>query len=90
MTMNREWRYLKAMKRAGRAYAEEGVEGTQPGELTVPCPTCPRPGINLPDDWDSNPDHEAYVIYCCCSDPGLINPVTCMRGFMLQMPISDL
>lgn len=27
-----------------------------PGELTVTCPACPQPGINLPDDWEKDDD----------------------------------
>ena len=50
--MMRKWRYLKMMKRSGRAHDLEGVEGTAPGELTISCPTCPRPGVNLPEGWD--------------------------------------
>ncbi len=28
----------------------------EPGELAIYCPTCPQPGINIPDNWkdDSN------------------------------------
>ena len=41
------------MKRSGRAHDPQGVEGTAPGELTISCPTCPRPGVNLPEGWDA-------------------------------------
>ena len=51
--MMREWRYLKMMKRFARPYDTAGVEGAQEGELVVTCPVCPRPGVNLPDDWDA-------------------------------------
>lgn len=52
--MMREWRYLKMMKRFGRLYDAAGVAGTRQGDLVVACPVCPRPGINLPDNWDAN------------------------------------
>lgn len=51
--MVRQWRCLKLMKRAGRAYDIKGVDGTAPGELTVACPACPHPGVNLPDNWNA-------------------------------------
>lgn len=54
MTIVRQWRYLKLMKRAGRAHDVKGVKGTAPGELVVMCPTCPRPGVNLPKNWHAN------------------------------------
>ncbi|KAJ7572789.1 hypothetical protein C8J56DRAFT_806494, partial [Mycena floridula] len=28
------------------------IEDTKPGELRVECPTCPRPGVNLPVGWE--------------------------------------
>ena len=46
------------LKRGGRGYGLCGVEGTDPGELAVDCPACPRPGINLPEDWESAPEKQ--------------------------------
>ncbi len=51
-----QWRHLKLLKRAGRGHDPTGVEGTRPGELAVPCPACPRPDVNLPDNWDTISD----------------------------------
>ena len=51
--MMREWRYLKMMKRAGRSHDPSGVDGTASGELAIACPACPRPGVNLPENWDA-------------------------------------
>jgi hypothetical protein len=35
-----------------------GHKGTapRPGEMGFFCPTCPQPGVNLPDDWNKNPN----------------------------------
>ncbi|KAJ6524090.1 hypothetical protein DFH09DRAFT_1250860 [Mycena vulgaris] len=41
------------VKRGGRGHAEDGVEGTKPGELAMLCPCCPRPGRNIPDGWEN-------------------------------------
>ncbi|KAF7300096.1 CxC2 domain-containing protein [Mycena kentingensis (nom. inval.)] len=39
----RQWRHLHLLKRAGRGHDK--------------CPACPRPGINLPEDWaDAAPE----------------------------------
>ncbi|KAG9044752.1 hypothetical protein FS837_007576 [Tulasnella sp. UAMH 9824] len=46
-----EWRYLHQVKRA--LYLD--LEGIQAGGLVVPCPTCPKPGVNIPDDWKTDP-----------------------------------
>ncbi|KAF7308965.1 CxC2 domain-containing protein [Mycena kentingensis (nom. inval.)] len=47
----RQWRHLHLLKRAGRGHDKYGVVGTGQGELAIRCPACPRPGVNLPDNW---------------------------------------
>lgn len=42
---------FKMLKRAGRI----NMDDMQDRELVVKCPTCPRPGINLPDRWQEDP-----------------------------------
>ncbi|KIP01466.1 hypothetical protein PHLGIDRAFT_80565, partial [Phlebiopsis gigantea 11061_1 CR5-6] len=61
MLIVREWRNLQALKRAGRCHDPAGVAGTKEGELAIPCRACPHPGVNLPDDWDTAPESEAYL-----------------------------
>lgn len=39
------------MKRFGEVYGEPA----SPGNLTIFCPSCPQPGINLPPDWRDLP-----------------------------------
>lgn len=54
MRTMREWRHVVLLKRGGRGNdGERPVAETRPGELAVLCPACPRPGINLPEDWAS-------------------------------------
>ena len=55
------------LKRAGRAFDSRGVEGTLPGELVVECPTCPQPGVNIPDDWEAAPEGQK----CACFVPSV-------------------
>jgi hypothetical protein len=43
---------MKKLKWAGFAQdAEKKASQPANGELTIFCPACPQPGINLPDDW---------------------------------------
>jgi hypothetical protein len=49
----REYRHLMMLKRGRRGHDPAGAAGTKPGELAVCCPVCPRPGINLPEDWEN-------------------------------------
>ena len=51
-----QWRHLKALKRAGRGHHLKGAAGTMGGELAILCPACPRPHVNLPDNWNTVSD----------------------------------
>lgn len=53
----RQWRDLQARRRAG--YPFDGETPPKPGSLALFCPACPQPGVNLPDDWKSDP--QQYV-----------------------------
>lgn len=55
MLMAREWRHLKMLKRAGRAYdpSDDRVGNTPAGSLAIPCRACPQPGMNIPLDLDA-------------------------------------
>ncbi|KAF9543143.1 hypothetical protein CPC08DRAFT_649982 [Agrocybe pediades] len=56
-----QWRHLKMLKWAGRGHDIMGVDGTKDGELAVRCPSCPTPGINLPEGWESAPDDAKFL-----------------------------
>jgi hypothetical protein len=56
-TIVRKWRYIVAMVRAGRAHSPTGAAGTKEGELAIFCPSCPRPGYNLPENWKDMPEY---------------------------------
>jgi hypothetical protein len=53
--MNMQWRHLKLLKWGGRGHDPAGVVATRAGELAVLCPSCPRPGVNLPENWEVSP-----------------------------------
>ncbi|KAJ7481682.1 hypothetical protein FB451DRAFT_1444162 [Mycena latifolia] len=61
LRMTRKYRHLLMLKRAGRGHAASGAAGTAPGELAVECPACPRPGVNLPPDWESAPPEIKFL-----------------------------
>ena len=60
--MNRQFAHLKMLKRAGRGALKDGRSLTALGELAIRCPGCPRPGYNLPADWESMPPEKQYAI----------------------------
>ncbi|KAI5997833.1 hypothetical protein F5J12DRAFT_906920 [Pisolithus orientalis] len=87
LCMVHQFCHMKLLKRAGRASKQDGIHTTKPGGLTVLCPACPQPGMNLPDDWkDAEPSKKfLYLLIiaidanfqlknCACAsdqDPGL-------------------
>lgn len=50
-----QWRHLKLLKRGGRGHDPTGISGTQNGDLAILCPSCPRPGVNIPNNWNEAP-----------------------------------
>ena len=75
--MSIQWRHLKLLKWGGRGHDPSDVVGTKPGELVVVCPSCPHPGINLPDGWEDAPIEMQYVIFKLPSH----FPFSCPIGF---------
>ncbi|KAK7045904.1 hypothetical protein VNI00_007335 [Paramarasmius palmivorus] len=52
------------LKRGGRGnYSIIEVAETQPGELAIQCPACPRVGINIPSDWDKKKRQYLYTMF---------------------------
>ena len=51
--VSRQMRKLRNSKRFGAIYNNESSNA---GSLTIFCPSCPQPGINLPPDWTNLPD----------------------------------
>jgi len=54
--MTRLWRWMKKLKWAGYGHNGKRLSHVEPGELANYCPTCPQPGINLPEDWKNDPN----------------------------------
>ncbi|KAK7694425.1 hypothetical protein QCA50_001611 [Cerrena zonata] len=59
MMISRQWRNLKSRQRAGYAYRR--ADAIPAGGLALFCPTCPQPGVNLPEDWIDDPDRTKYM-----------------------------
>ncbi|TRM57970.1 hypothetical protein BD626DRAFT_411100 [Schizophyllum amplum] len=58
--MARQYAFLLRMKRCGRGNSKSGIAGTKPGGAAVRCWACPRPGVNLPPDWETIDAREKY------------------------------
>ncbi|KAJ7575804.1 hypothetical protein C8J56DRAFT_1063043 [Mycena floridula] len=62
LRMGREYRHLRACKRAARGNdGERPIGDTRPGKLAVECPACPRPGVNLPAGWKDAPPESRFI-----------------------------
>lgn len=53
--MSRIWRWMKRLKWAGYGNNDTKYTDVRDGELTVFCPACPQPGINIPENWKDDP-----------------------------------
>ncbi len=58
--MSRLWRWMKRLKWNGFGHSGRNPNTVTPGELAVYCPTCPQPGVNIPDNWQDLPDQWLY------------------------------
>jgi hypothetical protein len=63
LRMTLQWQHLKMLKRAGCGHDPSGIAGTQPGDLAIPCPSCPHPRINIPDWWKDAPEN-LRCVFC--------------------------
>ncbi|TFK80129.1 hypothetical protein K466DRAFT_504425 [Polyporus arcularius HHB13444] len=61
LTITREWRHLKMVKRGGRGNDPEGIPATREGSCAVECPACPLPGKNLPDGWEDAAEDKSWL-----------------------------
>jgi hypothetical protein len=63
--LSRAWRWMKKLKWAGFGH-RTAADPMKPaaGELTIFCPACPQPNINLPADWKNDPNrYVTFLIY---------------------------
>jgi hypothetical protein len=51
-----QWLHVKLLKRFARFLKPGGANATADGELAFICRSCPIPGINLPENWESLPN----------------------------------
>ncbi|KAF9501090.1 hypothetical protein BDN71DRAFT_1555892 [Pleurotus eryngii] len=61
LTCVRQFRHLRMLKRAGLGMDPEPVSSTKDGGYTVDCPACPHPGINIPADWETEPESTRHL-----------------------------
>ena len=52
----------EVLKWDGCAHDPSSAAGTKSGELAVICPSCPHPGINLPEGWEEAPIGMRFVM----------------------------
>ena len=62
MRIVHQWWNLKQLKRGSRGHEDGGIQGTKAGELTLLCPACLQPGINLLPGWELTPEPQRCKI----------------------------
>ncbi|KAF9018836.1 hypothetical protein BDZ89DRAFT_1139729 [Hymenopellis radicata] len=58
--VQRQWKFLKRVRRSGVAHDPGGLLEAKPASLVVECWACPRIGVNLPADWESVDEKYQY------------------------------
>ncbi|PPQ94148.1 hypothetical protein CVT25_008016 [Psilocybe cyanescens] len=58
--MSQLWRWLKKLRWAGYGHKAEDPKDPPYATLSLYCPTCPQPGINLPTNWKDDPNRTVY------------------------------
>ncbi|KAK7022765.1 hypothetical protein VNI00_016968 [Paramarasmius palmivorus] len=62
--VQRQWRVLTMCKRGGIGNRPGStLSDVKEGELAVTCIACPRPGVNLPDDWNTSTPLSKMFLY---------------------------
>ncbi|KAF8996847.1 hypothetical protein BDZ89DRAFT_970832, partial [Hymenopellis radicata] len=56
---SRQYTFLMRARRSGVVH-DGGLQLAKPGALIVECWACPRPGINLPKDWEQVAEKYQY------------------------------
>jgi hypothetical protein len=84
-------RKLQNLKFFGAVYEDQS---SSPGTMTIFCPSCPQPGINLPPDWTNLPnwvtrrtiaiDGNFHADHIKMRRPDLDIPLSNGQGFMVE------
>ncbi|KAJ7024986.1 hypothetical protein C8F04DRAFT_968337, partial [Mycena alexandri] len=61
LRMCREYGHLMLLLAGERAHNASGVAGTTEGSLAEDCPSCPHPGVNIPDGWENAPPETKFL-----------------------------
>ncbi|KAL0574845.1 hypothetical protein V5O48_007118 [Marasmius crinis-equi] len=67
----RQWRFLHMIVRSGAGHQLESISGDSAveGRLSIRCPSCPYPDINLPPGWNvDNPNNRLLYALRLCMD----------------------
>ncbi|KAE9406963.1 hypothetical protein BT96DRAFT_954569 [Gymnopus androsaceus JB14] len=61
--MLNQWRHLHMLKQGGRVHDPNPrcIKETKAAELAIKCPSCPRPGINLPKIYLNAPPEDQFL-----------------------------
>lgn len=61
LLVTRVWVYITSFKRSGQAHGIDiHFPYRPPGNLSVYCPTCPEPDVNMELGWDDAPHWLRY------------------------------
>lgn len=86
MSIVRQWRHTKMLKRAGQGFDPGGVAATAPRSLAIPCRACPLPNVNLPKGWENVAPERACV---CRASSAMMLLIDISRWIYMLMVAMD-
>jgi hypothetical protein len=81
--MTRIWRWMKRLKWAGYGGSNSKSSDVTAGQLSVFCPACPQPSINIPENWKDDPARQGF------NNNGNIIANKCRRWVYKRMFVAD-
>lgn len=62
MRVFRQWTAIKLRKWSGAIFDHPNPDDTPNGGQVLFCPTCPQPGVNLPEDWTEDKEQSVCFV----------------------------
>ncbi|KAK7017019.1 hypothetical protein VNI00_018746 [Paramarasmius palmivorus] len=91
--MIRQWKHLKLIIRSGYAHSSDPVtdETLPEGCLTIKCPSCPHPGINLAPGWKADQENMRKFMYMVsiCLDANFRLKLQLVSSYSRDPPLTN-
>ncbi|KAK7028198.1 hypothetical protein VNI00_014888 [Paramarasmius palmivorus] len=88
----RQWKHLKLIIRSGYGHSPDPItdETLHEGCLTIKCPSCPHPGINLMPGWEQEANMRRFLyMLCICLDANFRLKLQLVSSYSRDPPLTN-